>query len=171
MLKKGSKQEVVTSVFIFLWIFIINIGTPLVTSWPAWPMFFVTIFFFIMGGDIKKIPSIFLSGLVGIGSAFILIKLLGLLGPVIGETPATALLLGAVLALIIIGGNFAPGLFNNVAFAYLTVCGIDLTIIENRFVGWVVMHTIGGGIILSGALLIFMVVGKIFEKKKGLVQP
>lgn len=165
-MKKSTKQEVVTSVFIFLWIFLINVVTPIITTAPAWPMFFVTIFFFTLGGDVKQIPSIFLSGFVGISSALVLVKLLGVLAPVMGEVPAMTLLLFIVLALIIVGGNFFPLFFNNITFAYLTICGINMAMIEKSFTSWMLMFVIGGPIILGGAMAIFALVGKAFKVKE-----
>lgn len=114
-------------------------------------------FFFVMGGDLKNAPSIFISGLFGIFSAWALVKLLALLTPTTGVETATALLLFAILAIIIVGGNFMPGICNNIAFGYLTIAAIDMTIVEDRFVGWVLMHVIGGAIILGGVLLVFAV--------------
>ena len=169
MFKKASKQEVMTSVGILFWIFLVNIVTPMVTSAPPWPMFFVTIFFFTLGGDVKQISSIFLSGLVGIGSAFIVFKLLGVLTPILGGTAAMALLLFLVLALIIVGGSFFPLFFNNITFAYLTICTIDLTIIETSFMNWLLMLVIGGTIILAGAIVIAAAIGKLFVKKADVI--
>lgn len=41
---KSTKEEVITSIVILLWIFAVNLITPMITTAPAWPMFFVTIF-------------------------------------------------------------------------------------------------------------------------------
>ena len=59
MLRKASGQEVFVSSFVFLWIFIVNIVAPMVTSAPTWPMYFVTIFFFTMDADVKRFPLFF----------------------------------------------------------------------------------------------------------------
>ena len=159
-----SKQQLVTSIVILFWIFAVNVlSMLLLPDVPAWPMFFVTIFFFCMGGETCKVPDIFVGGLTGIVSAWGLIELLALLSPIVGETIATFLLLFFVLALIIVGGNYLPVAFNNVAFAYLTVAAIDLTIIESSVVNWLAMHLVGGTIILGGAVAIHAVVGKAFE--------
>lgn len=166
MLKKASKQEIVTSVCILLWIFVVNVATPMITSLPAWPMFFVTIFFFTLGANVKQIPTIFLSGIMGILSAFVLIKLLGVMAPVLGEVSATLILLFSVLAIIIVGGNFLPVLFNNITFCYLTVCTIDMALIEGSTTGWLLMHIVGGMVILAGALLISIMVDKCFKERK-----
>lgn len=164
MFKKASKQQIVTSVITFLWIFAINIITPMITSAPAWPMFFVTIFFAVSGGNVKEIKSIILSGFVAICMLYLLNKILGVLSPVMGGTAALALLIFIVLALIIVGGNFFPLFLNNYTFGYLTIGTIDFSIIEERFVGWLLMFLIGGAIILGGVLAISILVGKAFSK-------
>ncbi|MFV0497614.1 MAG: hypothetical protein ACK5L0_05535 [Candidatus Fimivivens sp.] len=166
MKKKVSTQQLVTSIGILFWIFTVNVvALVLLPGVPAWPMFFITIFFFTLGADTKNIASIFVSGLTGIVSAWALIKLLALLGPVMGEFPAMLLLLFLVLALIIVGGNYFPLVFNNITFAYLTVAAIDLTIVETTIVEWVAMHLLGGTIILVGALAISILVGKMLPSK------
>lgn len=170
MIKHPSKAEIISSIAILFWIFIVNIGALVFTTLPAWPMFFVTIFFFTMGADVKNIPSIFLSGLAGIVFAWSLIKLLAVMAPIMGEFPATAILLFAVLAIIIVSGNFLPGVFNNIAFAYLTICAIDMSIVEERFLGWMAMHLVGGAIILGGALLISVLLAKMMAKPPQVIE-
>lgn len=165
MNKEVSKQQLYTSIFIWLWIFFINIATPLITTAPPWPMFFVTIFFFALGADVNQIKTIFLSGIVGIVGTYIALQLLNFLTPIIGMVPSLAIILGAILALIIIGGNWLPVCFNNITFAYLTICTINFEIIESSWIGWLVMFIVGGGIILGGALFIAVTVGKHFEGK------
>ncbi|EEQ59168.1 hypothetical protein CBFG_02878 [Clostridiales bacterium 1_7_47FAA] len=151
MLRKASGQEVFVSSFVFLWIFIVNIVAPMVTSAPTWPMYFVTIFFFTMDADVKKISSIFLSGAMGILLAWILLKAIIIMGPVTGETAAVAVLLFIILGLVIVGGNYCPAVFNNITFAYLTIATINIELVEDYAIPWVLMLLIEGGIILTGA--------------------
>ena len=151
MLRKATGQEVFVSSFVFIWIFIVNIAAPMITSAPTWPMYFVTIFFFTMGGDVKKISSIFLSGAMGIFFAWMLLKAILVMAPVTGEATAVAILLFIILGLVIVGGNYCPDIFNNITFAYLTIATINIEIVESYAIRWVLMHLIGGGIILTGA--------------------
>lgn len=167
MNKDVSKQQVLASVFILIWIFIINVVTPLVTTLPAWPMFFVTIFFFILGGDLKNIKVVFLSGFVGITLTYLVFALVGVFAPIIGELPATAILLFLALGLIIVGGNWFPVCLNNIAFAYMTAATVDLTIINSSStIGWLIMLFVGGAAILGGALGGVMLADKICNKEK-----
>ena len=168
MFKKASKQEIVTSIGMLIWIFLVNIVTPMITSAPPWPMFLVTIFFFTLGGDVKQIKTIFLSGIVGICMTYIVLQILIMITPIMGETAAMALLIFIVLALIIVGGNFFPVIFNNITFAFLTICTIDFAIIESSFMSWLLMFLIGGAIILTGALVIVTVIGKVFARKENM---
>lgn len=166
MFKKPSVQELVTLSMMLLWIFIINIVTPRIIKAPTWPMFFVTIFFFIFKGDKTQLLSIFLSGFVGICSAYILVFLINILNPILGVDLAIAAALFIILGLIIIGGGFCPLIFNNITFAYLTVCAIDVRIIESNFLSWTLMLVIGGMIIVSGAILIEILIEKVFKNQK-----
>ncbi len=166
-MKRIEKQDMIFSILILLWIFLVNIVTPLVTTAPAWPMFFVTIFFFTMEGNVKKIPSIFLSGAVGIGMTYLIVKGMYILKPLIGIQITTACLIFGALALIIVGGNYLPIVFNNTTFAYLTIAAIDLTIVEDNVLDWMTMLILGGGIILAGALVISKGLQAIFSSLRG----
>lgn len=168
--RKPSKQELVTSIGIFIWILLVNIAAPLITSVPPWPMFFVTIFFFTLGGDPKNISMIFASGFVGLFSTFVLFKLLGVFAPTFGELPTTLVILTFILGLIIIGGCYFPICLNNITFAYLTIATINPEIIESHFVGWTLMFLIGGAIILGGALVIAVTIGKKFETAEAVTE-
>lgn len=164
---KPSKQDLFVSSIIFMWIFIVNIAAPMVTSAPTWPMYFVTIFFFTMGADVKKISSIFLSGAMGIFFAWILIKAIIVMAPVIGETAALMILLFIILGLVIVGGNYCPAIFNNITFAYLTIATINVEIIESCAIPWLLMLLIGGGVILAGAMGSMVLAGKLLAKRNG----
>lgn len=164
MLKKTSKQDIVTSLLILFWIFVLSIMTPIITIISPWPMFFVAIFFFMLGNNNnKQIISIFLSGIVGISSAFIFMKSLNILLPIIGETPAIVLSFITILTIIIIGGNFFPLFLNNIAFAYLTISMINMAIIIDSTLGRLLMLVVGGTIILTGIMIIYWIVNKLFK--------
>lgn len=167
MFKKAPKIQVISTLVIFLWIFIVNIAAVILVKVPTWPMFFVTIFFFLLQGDKKKIPTIFLSGIVGIGFAFLLYKGIVVFSPAMGTLGAVAVLLFVILGLIIVGGNYFPVIFSNITFAYLTIASIDLTVVEQNFLPWILMLIIGGAIILLGSLGSLWLLGKIFAPKDG----
>lgn len=161
MNKNVSTQQIVTSIFVLIWIFIINLASPMITTTSPWPMFFVAICIALVG-DVKKV---YLSGLVGIlllgGLNFLLVAV----APIIGETAAVIILTFIVLAIIIVGENWLPLCLNNITFAYIAVGTINLDIIGESFVGWLLMFVIGGAIIFIGILLINILSGKLFANK------
>lgn len=161
MNKNVSQQQLVTSIFILLWIFIINVASPMITTVPPWPMFFVAICI-ALTGDVKKV---FLSGLTGILLLGVLNLCLVALAPIIGELVAVLFLTFVVLAIILVGENWLPICLNNITFAYITVGTINLDIVGESFVGWLLMFVIGGAIIFGGIILINIISGKIFAKK------
>lgn len=167
MFVKAKKQQVITSVFIFLWILIVNLITPLITEIPAWPMFFVSIFFFVMGEDMKNIKPIFGGGITGIILMYVLSVVLLKMQPVLGEAMTMFILLTLILFLIIVGGNFVPTLFNNITFAFLTIGTINLdpVLIHDSCGGWLGMLVIGGIVILGGIFGIVGIVNKVMVKK------
>lgn len=164
MFKKADKQSIIVTSVIFVWIFAVNIVAPMLTTMHTWPMFFVTIFFFALGGDKKNIATIFLSGIVGILFAFGLILFAVAAGPVIGERLAVAIALFVILGLVIVGGNFFPMIFNNITFAYLTIATIDAEQAMSNTIPWILMLLIGGGVILAGSLISLNMTAKICEK-------
>lgn len=164
-MNKPTKQEVIINVVIFLWIFVVNIAAALFSPAPGWPMFFVTIFFFAMGADTKKIPSIFAGGAMGLVFALLLGLALTHLTPVIGIVPTLIISLFIILGLVIVGGGYLPVVFNNITFAYLTIATIDMEIIGGSFLGWLLMLLIGGAVILGGCLLLLNLLLKHFAKQ------
>lgn len=169
-MKKTNKESLITSTVILFWIFLVNVVAPMLTSVPTWPMYFVTIFFFTMGGDKKNIAMIFLSGALGIIFAYALIHIATALMPFTGEALAVPIILFIILALVIVGGEVLPIVFNNITFAYLTIATIDITKIDTLLTHWLLMLFIGGGIILCGALLCIKVTGALLKtgsSKKG----
>jgi hypothetical protein len=163
--KKATKPEVVVSFCIFVWIFIVNVAA-LALNIVSWPLFFVTIFYFILGNDKKNIPSIFCGGVLGLVLALLLALGLNGLAPAIGVLPAFAILIFIELGLIIMGGTICPLFCNNIAFAYLTAATIvfgnvnPISILNNLLV-----LIIGGAIILGGSLLAFNIGVKLVTPK------
>lgn len=162
-MKNINKLQFTTSIILLVWIFIINVATPFITAAPPWPMFFVCIFFFLEGAEPKSIPKILACGLIGIFSLLIAISLIPVVAPIFGLVPSALVILFVVLALIFVGGNFAPDYLNNITFAFLTVETIDFTAVKTMWMSWTLMLLIGGIIILAGVFAS----GKIAEKIVG----
>lgn len=194
--KKPDKGTVLVTGAVFLWVFIVNVACnsfifPAIDkvltasgkfypnvynsfSTPSWPMFFVTILYFIMGNDPKKIPEILCGGAFGLLTSLALFwatwQLMAQSAVFRGEPGllefkyAFIPVIFVILGVIIMGGTVCPLIFNNAAFAYLiaatisigkfyyTPDGIQLYAREigNNFL----VFLIGGGIFLAGCILI-----------------
>jgi hypothetical protein len=194
--KKPDKGTVLVTGAIFLWVFIANVSCvsfifPVIDkaltasgkffpnvynsfSTPTWPMFFVTILYFIMGNNPKKSLEIFCGGLFGFLMTLLLFwatwQLMGQSAVFRGEPGllefkyAFIPVIFVILGVIIMGGTVCPLVFNNAAFTYLiagsisigkfyyTPNGIEL---YTREIGNnVLVFLIGGGIFLGGCMLI-----------------
>lgn len=165
--KKAKKEEVFVSFFVFLWILFANIAA-VALQIQSWPMFFVMVFFVIMKSDVKKIPDIFVGGAVGLLAAVGLKYGLSALTPLIGDFGAFILLISVILGVIIIGNNFCPVAFNNIAFGYLAVATIHLEELTfSSVVNNLLVLFIGGGIVIAGAIFITKMCIRFLVKRSG----
>ncbi|MDR1539228.1 MAG: hypothetical protein LBU32_14765 [Clostridiales bacterium] len=163
--KKTSKGEIIVCSCIMLWIFIVNIIS-VIMSLVSWPLFFVTILFFLLGMDKKNIAQIFCGGALGLILALGLAVGLNALAPAIGILPAFAILIFLALAIIIIGGAVAPVCCNNIAFAYLTAATISIEKISpGSILNNLLVLIIGGAIILAGSILAYQLGIKLVTPK------
>ena len=159
--QKPSRHQFIVTSCVLVWIFIVNVAA-IALGIAGWPLFFVTIFFFAMGADMKNVPSIFAGGTLG------LIAALGLHAGTFGLAPSLGLLgafsvsIAIVLAVIILGGTVCPVACNNVAFAYLTVATVNFEAITPALIGYqMAVFWVGGAIILGGSLAAAAIGGKI----------
>lgn len=160
-MKKTNENEIIILSIVCFWIFVVNIAGA-VLGLTGWPMYFVPIFFFIQGADVKKIPSIFIGATLGLAAAYFLVTGLHAFTPVIGLVPAFIILIAIVLAVIIVGGSVLPIACNNVAFGYLTACTINLeSITFSSICNNILVLYIGGGIMLAGAIGASMIAKKL----------
>ena len=159
--QKPSRHQFIVTSCVLVWIFIVNVAA-IALGIAGWPLFFVTIFFFALGADMKNVPSIFAGGTLG------LIAALGLHAGTFGLAPSLGLLgafsvsIAIVLAVIILGGTVCPVACNNVAFAYLTVATVNFEAITPAVIGYqMVVFWVGGAIILGGSLVAASIGNKI----------
>ncbi|MDR2052264.1 MAG: hypothetical protein LBP80_02540 [Treponema sp.] len=206
--KKPDKITVLVTGGIFLWVFIANfvcvsflfpVFDRILTasgkffpnvynsySTPTWPMFFVTIFYFIMGNTPKKSLDILCGGLFGLLMALFLFwatwQLMGQSAVFRGEPGllefkyAFIPVIFVILGVIIMGGTFCPLIFNNVAFGYLVAGSISLgkfyytpngvELFAREIGNYTLVFLIGGGIFLGGCILIQNVLIKLLTAKK-----
>ena len=136
--QKPSRHQFIVTSCVLVWIFIVNVAA-IALGIAGWPLFFVTIFFFALGADMKNVPSIFAGGTLG------LIAALGLHAGTFG-----------------LGGTVCPVACNNVAFAYLTVATVNFEAITPALIGYqMAVFWVGGAIILGGSLAAAAIGGKI----------
>ena len=162
--QKPDRHHLIVTSAVLVWIFIINVAA-VALGIAGWPLFFVTIFFFALGADMKNIPSIFVGGTLGLVAAlalymgtFGLASSLGLLG-------AFSLSIAIVLSVIILGGTVCPVACNNIAFAYLTVATVNFEEITPAIIGsQLITFWVGGAIILGGSLVAAKLGGKLAAK-------
>lgn len=194
--KKPDKGTVLVTGAVFLWVFIVNIlcvsfifpaiDTILTASGkfypnvyntfstPTWPMFFVTILYFIMGNDPKRAPEIFFGGLFGFLMTLLLFwttwQLMGQSAVFRGEPGilefkyAYIPVIFVILGLIIMGGTVCPVICNNASFAYLVASSISIgkfyyapngmELYAREIGNNVLVFLVGGGIFLIGCILI-----------------
>ena len=163
--KKPGKEEFLTTLFILIWVILLNIAA-IKLGLTAWPMFFTSIFFFLEGVDLRKLPNIFLGATVGLLMALALQAGTYALAPSLGDHPAVFLVLGALLTLTILGGAFCPLIFNNFAFAYLTVATIHFDAISWSAIGnHLLVLWLGGAVIVGGAVCILRLSVRAFESR------
>lgn len=165
-LKKPNKGELIVMTAILVWFVIVNI-IAVIMGIVGWPMFFVTIFFFTLHSDMKQVPNIFCGGTMGLLMAYALKIGLEVFTPMIGDLAAFTLVITLILGLILIGGTFAPVVFNNVAFAYMTVATTSLhTMTFASIMNNILVLLVGGGLILAGTLGFMKVVMNMMPKEE-----
>ena len=126
--QKPSRHQFIVTSCVLVWIFIVNVAA-IALGIAGWPLFFVTIFFFALGADMKNVPSIFAGGTLGLIAALGLVycsrsgivnigvegmMLIGSLMGVVGSYYTGSALLGALVA---IGVNLIVSL----VFAFFAV--------------------------------------------------
>jgi len=87
----------------------------------VWPAFFIMISFFLMGADVKNLPTIMIGAVAGLVFAFLLVTALTPLQQSIGDPAATLLLVWIAVFIIAALGEVLPHICNNYAFAYFTI--------------------------------------------------
>lgn len=150
--QKPDRHHVIVTASVLVWIFIVNVAA-VALGIAGWPLYFVTIFFFALGADMKNIPMIFAGGTLGLVAALALYAGTFGLAPYMGLLGAFALSIGVILTVIILGGTVCPVVCNNAAFAYLTVATVNFEEITPALIGYqMAVFWVGGIVILGGSL-------------------
>lgn len=159
--QKPTWHQFIVTACVLVWIFIVNVAA-VALGIAGWPLYFVTIFFFALGADMKNIPNIFAGGTLGLVAALALYAGTFGLAPYLGLMGAFAISIGVILTVIILGGTVCPMVCNNVAFAYLTVATVNFEEITPAIIGSeLITFWIGGAVILGGSLVAASIGNKI----------
>jgi len=119
---------------------------------PPWPAFLAMIFFFEAHMDLKKARHILAGGTFGIALILLAKPTIAALAPLLGvELARLAYILILVYAIVAFGETL-PMLFNNYAFAYLTVTGIAVTQAGANPFLWMAVTVLGGAALILGVV-------------------
>ena len=111
---------------LLVWILIANAIIHVTGLEYRWLIFLSNIMMFTLEGDVKdRFVTVELGGLVGLILTVIALLSITALTPVLGGFFGFLIPLAVVLFILIILHPYAPKVFNNVGFAYLTVACID----------------------------------------------
>lgn len=106
----------------------------------VWPAFFIMISFFLMGADVKNLPTIMIGAISGLVFAFLLCTALTPLQNAIGDPAATLLLVWIAVFLIAALGEVLPHVCNNYAFAYFTIALAVIPLLIEQAIGAAMME-------------------------------
>ena len=141
---------------LLVWVLIINCVIHFCEIPFGWLVFLSNILFFLLEEkDVKrKMLTVEIGGCVGLVLGYVLILLMGLLTPVLGKVFGFFLPLAAILSMLILLHPKIPLIFNNVAFAYLTVACIDHSALMVNLPRYLITFLIGSLVFNGGALLL-----------------
>lgn len=125
----------------------------------VWPAFFIMIFFFLGGANIKNLPSIFAGSLFGILMTSGLLVSVAALTPKIGQKPALLLLIFIIIFLLVQLKDVVPLLFNDYAISYFTIALIYAQ--KQDPITWGLVTILGGTFLLGGVILLIKLCKKI----------
>jgi hypothetical protein len=134
---------------------------------PAWPVFFVMMFFFLAHMDKKTAPNIIIGALVGIGCFIVARPVIAAIAPITGIAVGRLLYLLVVVGAIILFREKVPMALNDYAFAYLLLSGLASKALpspHSPFI-WMAVTLFGGTIIIFAILGIRKIVVAIARKK------
>lgn len=117
----------------------------------VWPAFFIMISFFLMGADVKNIPTIMVGAISGLIFAFLLATALTPLSASIGEPWATLLLVWIAVFVIAALGEVLPMVCNNYAFAYFTIALIEIPVLAEKAIGAAIQSGVTDPAAIAGA--------------------
>ena len=139
--QKPDRHHLIVTSAVLVWIFIVNVAA-VALGIAGWPLFFVTIFFFALGADMKNIPSIFVGGTLGLVAALALY--MGTFG-LASSLAATGLLILGICASIFPAVYIEAPMDKEWVRAYSGLSGFLMT--NNLcWLFWLLCLTLAGGL-------------------------
>ncbi|MCI7551727.1 MAG: hypothetical protein PUK40_01580 [Actinomycetaceae bacterium] len=118
-------------------------------------IFIANVMFFTMQGEPwRKYWEVLVGGAVGIFATYAMLRSIMWLTPYVGELIAFVIPLAIILFVLIVLHPKVPVLFNNVGFAYLLACTINMEAFMMHFWAHVITFVIGTAVL--NAVCIFM---------------
>jgi hypothetical protein len=114
----------------------------------TWPAFFISIFFFLAGMDVKQLVNIMAGAIFGLILATLLMMAAGALIPSMGMTWGILVPLFVILFVLVAFGELLPWICNNYAFSYFTIALAFGA--EQQLVTWSVTTILGGAFLVLG---------------------
>jgi len=164
--KKITRQDIIPLICIAAWVVILNAIIFIYQIPHTWTMFMAVVLFFLMGANKKCLPEIFIGGLVGMGSTWLLIMAATALTPIVGPLAGFVIPLAIIVFAVIILNPFVPVVFNNVAFAFLIISAINLDKVLANTLPYMVVFLIGGAVVIGGCMIMLRIITAIATKKQ-----
>lgn len=149
-----SKFMTYLRIGLLIWILVVNAIIHVAGFKYGWVIFIGNIFLFTLPGDDfkKKLSEVTFGGLVGILLSYILLLAIMALTPIVGDLLGFMIPLAIGMIILINGHPFAPAFLNNVGFAYLICCTMDIEKFAANFPAYLLTFIIGGLIFNIGCL-------------------
>lgn len=152
----GKKFLLYFRLFLLCWILIANAILHIIGFSYGWLIFISNIMLFTLEGDIKeRFITVELGGLVGLVLTVITLLIVTALTPLIGDLFGLLIPLAGVLALLILVHPYAPKVFNNVGFAYLTCACIDTASFASNIALFIGVFIVGS-LAFNGVCILLM---------------
>ena len=152
---------------ILIWVLVMNSIIHLSGFEYGWLIFIGNIFFFTLPGDDlkEKLATVTCGGLVGILITYVLLFGIVALTPIIGEFLGFMIPLAIGMVILINCHPLAPIFFNNVGFAYLICCTMNVEKFAANFSTYLLTFLIGGLIFTLGCIAMMKPCMKLASKK------
>jgi hypothetical protein len=144
-----TKENVVIGLVIAVWAVILMVVLSIFGIMQMWPAFLVMLLFFETGANPKNLINIMVGGIVGLGLAYVVPKIVAAWTPSLTVGGAILLLVFLVISIVIALKDFLPIVFNNYLMLYWTVAGI---IPEQDTAKWMLTLVLGGLLVVGGII-------------------